>query len=701
VAAFEKEIEVQTKKARMRDAEAQVEDLEVSLKVVLEACEPFLKGDAANMSEADAEKPLEVFAIAEEDFQTKAKAASVFLQARQAENKGKLEEVKKLQERISEAKKELEERRKPLASHEQTALVRRLAADAKEQVGLVDAEVEKATAACSGFLENNGEDFLVRNSIQLLAEALSAHLEEKKLTVAAYFKTMSKGKPMAEKAFVTYLTALGGETDHAELGTFSDERRTAIFKSLAKKDKVSQDDFAAIFRQDGVTVRACVLTDKFEMEGCETVCKLEPQTALELVGLVKEDASGLERTECKVGDKTGWITIKQDKIKFVTTISSFKRFSSDIDKLLMLGTATVGKKLALVSTTVLKLKNMKGPDEGPLKEAREGVAELKTEVSKGQLAISALRAKVQTAKNTHTTADAAEKAASVEIRNKKEAAIFLEGPSAIVAAMEANLQAIIDAAAPLTSLSEEKILAFTSPATIVESVNALVKEFEEKATEGREAIQTQVQSILKVNPQNGATLYAKAQLYPMRSSISDLCRQAAASSMQVTRACKTLVDAKLATTSEAIRKYAGAQEKSAEELFDSLAEGDKMSEEDFVKLLSATDGPALEVEVAQLLCRSLQADGISKATFTKYACIYYKVLKSTTFTEDIDLGVGKAKRKGEVGEILELLEGPVTDEKGLNRIRARSTKDTTRGWITVTGNNQPSPTVFLQKTTRP
>jgi len=475
---------------------------------------------------------------------------------------------------------------------------------------------------------------------------------------------------------------------------------------------VSQDDFAEIFHQDGITVRACVVTDTFELEGCVSVCKLEPQTAVELTGVVKEDASGLERSECKVraaalsigtetGDKTGWITIKQDKVKYVNIVSSFKRFSTDIDKVLMHGTALVGKKLALVGNVVLKLKNMKGPDEGPLKEAREGVAELKTQVSAGQLAISSLRAKVQTAKSTFVGADAAEKAAAVEIKNKKEAAPYLDGPCAIVAAMEANLQAIIDAAAPLTSLSQEKILEFTSPATIMDSVNALAKEFDEKAAEGREAIQTQVQTILKVTPQNGATLYAKAQLYPLRSSISDLCRQVLASSMQVTRACKTLVDAKLVTTAEAIRKYAAAQEKSAEELFDSLAEGEKIPEEGMVKLLSATDGPALEVEVAQLLCRSLEADGMSKATFTKYACVYYKVLKSTTFTEDIDLGVGKAKRKGEVGEILELIEGPVKDEKGLNRIRARSMKDTTRGWITVTGNNQPSPTVFLQKTTRP
>lgn len=106
-------------------------------------------------------------------------------------------------------------------------------------------------------------------------------------------------------------------------------------------------------------------------------------------------------------------------------------------------------------------------------------------------------------------------------------------------------------------------------------------------------------------------------------------------------------------------------------------------------------------EVAKLIARKLEADGISKDTFMKHVVLYYKVVRTIAWTDGKDITKCKTIRKGDEGEIVEVLEGPVTDESnGMTRIRGRSTKkdDGTTGWITVSGSKG---TPFMEKSKRP
>merc|ERR1712139_390885 len=96
-----------------------------------------------------------------------------------------------------------------------------------------------------------------------------------------------------------------------------------------------------------------------------------------------------------------------------------------------------------------------------------------------------------------------------------------------------------------------------------------------------------------------------------------------------------------------------------------------------------------------------KADGVSKDAFMNYVVLYYKVVRTIAFTDEGDITKCKTLRKGEEGEIVEVLEGPVTDESnGMTRIRAKALKkdDTTVGWITLSGSKG---TAFLEKTTKP
>ncbi|CAK0902536.1 unnamed protein product [Prorocentrum cordatum] len=61
--------------------------------------------------------------------------------------------------------------------------------------------------------------------------------------------------------------------------------------------------------------------------------------------------------------------------------------------------------------------------------------------------------------------------------------------------------------------------------------------------------------------------------------------------------------------------------------------------------------------------------------------------QSIAITTNFDIATGKAIRKLDVGETLEVLEGPTEDDKrSLSRIRARASLDGKEGWVTMRGN---------------
>merc|ERR1712232_1527949 len=107
-----------------------------------------------------------------------------FLGARlkeQKDSKEQTEVVKKLQERATKVQEEIATTKKTTAVHEKRSLGTRLLAEAKEEVGGLEAEVKKATDACAPLLEQGGVEFLIGVSIKTLVAALQAHMKEKAL----------------------------------------------------------------------------------------------------------------------------------------------------------------------------------------------------------------------------------------------------------------------------------------------------------------------------------------------------------------------------------------------------------------------------------------------------------------------------------------------------------------------------------------
>jgi len=78
---------------------------------------------------------------------------------------------------------------------------------------------------------------------------------------------------------------------------------------------------------------------------------------------------------------------------------------------------------------------------------------------------------------------------------------------------------------------------------------------------------------------------------------------------------------------------------------------------------------------------------------------YYRCVKEIAITADFDIKTSNTLRKLEVAEVIEVVDGPKSDESlGVMRIRGRALADGKIGWITATGNHG---TPFLQEISRP
>lgn len=88
-------------------------------------------------------------------------------------------------------------------------------------------------------------------------------------------------------------------------------------------------------------------------------------------------------------------------------------------------------------------------------------------------------------------------------------------------------------------------------------------------------------------------------------------------------------------------------------------------------------------------------DTLSKDAFIRFVRVYMKVVKDTVLTESFGINSGKTLRRLDIGEVVEVLRGPLRElSVDVMRIRAKVFKDNTEGWITVAGNQG---TAFLKE----
>uniref|UniRef100_A0A7S2B3I9 EF-hand domain-containing protein n=1 Tax=Alexandrium andersonii TaxID=327968 RepID=A0A7S2B3I9_9DINO len=87
-------------------------------------------------------------------------------------------------------------------------------------------------------------------------------------------------------------------------------------------------------------------------------------------------------------------------------------------------------------------------------------------------------------------------------------------------------------------------------------------------------------------------------------------------------------------------------------------------------------------------------DSIAKDRFVNVIRVFMKVIKDTVITSGISIKESKTLRRLDLGEVVEILEGPVKEDTvEVLRVKAKVMKDDVEGWITMAGNQG---TVFLE-----
>lgn len=700
---FRKDTEARKKTAQMQEAGEKVAATEAEVKKMAEAVEPFAQEEGA---EEPSEEACEKLVTQLKECQTVMDDARNFLSARQKDVKGdgpRTEALKLLLTRLSEAQTEMNKHRKVAAVHEQKYLSKKLVAEATEKLAAMEESIEKTVEACAPLLEEGGERFLVAQSVRTLAAALRVHMKAKGLSHEGMYSEFSSS---SKEAFVDYLEKLPEAIGHEEVA-FSAPRREAMFKYIdADGDGViSMDEFKEIFKQRFECVKEISLTDVLEVSKSKTTAKAAAGELLETVhGPQVDDSNGMVRIEVTVVStgKSGFVTMQGNQgTQYIELVSPFTTFCDELN-------VTVEKTVTNVNGVSqffsLKLKPPQPVAGVPAKdnlaaEARKELAKLRPRLTKAQETMSMLKIKIATARKDFAKKELAEKHAYIEAKDRK-AAEALTGPAAAqVEAMEALAKSLEEAAKPLVSLDAAELDVFATPFSIKEETDRLAEEALKSVEEARKTIAEQQAELPKIA--KGPMFEAKQELQKMLQKTGVTKKQCLAVKSGVRSKCLAIVEARKAEISSLLRAEATKKEIPFERYFlELVTPGDeRISEEAFCRSIEALQGDAFKAEQAKLLCRHIEAGGIGRRRFQAFLQQYFVVVKAIAITNDFDISKAKTLRKAEVEEVVELVEGPRTDEKlGVTRIRGKSLSDGVEGWVSVKGNQG---TPFLKEVDKP
>jgi len=159
-----------------------------------------------------------------------------------------------------------------------------------------------------------------------------------------------------------------------------------------------------------------------------------------------------------------------------------------------------------------------------------------------------------------------------------------------------------------------------------------------------------------------------------------------------------------------IRKFQASKGLSSSEMFKEFGpKGDSVQPAEFVAFFEKrkddkpAEGEEAKEEAAEPLSEDdLQRvftalddedeDGLSEDRFRVLLRVLKKVVNDIVLTDNKVIKESKVLRRMDIGEVVEVLEGPVKEGE-LVRVRGRAVKDDVEGWLTVNGNQG---TVFLE-----
>jgi len=143
---------------------------------------------------------------------------------------------------------------------------------------------------------------------------------------------------------------------------------------------------------------------------------------------------------------------------------------------------------------------------------------------------------------------------------------------------------------------------------------------------------------------------------------------------------------------KAVKTYVKAKTLSVEDCFNAIDKDTDgfVNKGDFINFVEGLEGCDFDSERLERLFQHLVGEGqalLHQKAFLSHIIVYYRVVKETLLTSEMDIKDGKTFRRVDVDEVIAVHEGPHKDDKlGIMRVRGHAVKDGTYGWATAVGN---------------
>jgi len=568
----------------------------------------------------------------------------------------------------------------------------------------LDTSLEKATEQAAPLVVEGGKIFVVASMTKMILDALNDHALKSGVSKENIFeKAGGKDGKVGEVEFTNFLETIPELCSRPDL-SFSAVQRLAIFEQMDSEGKgeVSRSDFLNSFRERHICVKGISITDGEDIANSKTLAKLEVNEVVEALGEPKShDPTGVMRVEVRVlkDGTTGWVTMQGNQgTTYFEPFTKYGAFIRDLERTMDESQAVATKTSQYINSKTSELRECK---QGPLADAKAELSKLRPQVSVTQAKLDQLRKKIAEGMRDHTKREQFERRKAEEKKERQAAAVILKAISDKKDQVNKCLTALEDASAPLTAASEADALSFETPMTVRTSAESSAKAVTSAVAEARECLKMHAGKVTKA--EKGPWAEAAAEMKKSKVELDGMEKKAESVTESVATVCKTLISDKTGQVSSAVRKSVQANKSSIEAVYKELAGGDvdSIPEAKFATYLDSLTEVKMSKEQKQLFMSQFGSGGVTRRSFFEILERYSVCVKGVAMTPDFDIkdiGSLTSVRKLELGEYVEVLDGPKVDSSGLTRVRARAITDNKDGWVTVRGNQG---TPFLQDSAKP
>jgi len=679
-------------KAQMQASSEKVTKVEESVQALANTVSKFSDDKMDKMTPEEAVAMCEEIAQSEADAQTAVTDARKYLAMRMQDVKSSTEaqrgpmmaELARLQGRLTQCQVELAKLSKQCTEREQRYVAQALVQNAGSTLASLQQDLESANKVAAPLLEEDRTAFLKASRFDTVTAALHAYRKSSGKKVAEIFADITTGPSASRADTVAFLKKLPELAAKEDAAAFTAEQWDEVLSAVAgKAAQVTAAILEQWLRPRMICVANASLSDA--ADGGKAAGSLHVGEGVEVLEqVVAKDGSKMAKCLLARDGSSVWVTVQslRPSPPFAGCLESIEAYVNGA----FAKCAEVGRQMDQKAVEVASAK------QGPLSEVRPKLLQIRTQLTHDQAKADTLKKRTTAAKLAVLQARKDQLAKMQEAQCKAFAEKSVkECTDAVVAAEAVVAQAaekskVDEKAADIGLLAAAKRYTDDAQRSLADAKAVVARNMA-----SHEAFKGASRSLL---------LEARVELTKLNARVQGAERKLALTTEAVGKAYAQV--AKVATTQakRALRDAARKSGKSVDDLFMQVSQGaTEITEAQFINFVKTLPGQDLSKEQVALVYREFGPQGLYKSGFAKALQEFCTCQREIAITDVFDIEGSNMVRKLESGELFEVLEGPVEDEKSqVKRVRGRAVRDGTVGWVTVKGNQG---TPFLKPRDKP